>query len=89
MSDTQIKGGVLAKLSALFCADKNFRTFLMRRWPDADQIDTADQAAAQVKLVCEVESRKEFDNDVDAANRFHDRVRIPYVQWQLGRDAQA
>lgn len=80
------KGGVLAKLCALFCADVNFRTFLMRRWPDADQIDTAAQATAHVKLVCEIGSRKKLDNDPAAADRFHDRIRIPYVQWQLGRD---
>jgi len=82
------KGGQLAKLAALFCGKADFRTFLMRRWKDVDQIDTAQQAAEHIKLVCEVKSRKEFDNDAEAAARFHDRVRIPYVNWQLGRGAE-
>jgi hypothetical protein len=82
----ELKGGQLAKLAALFCAKADFRMFLMRRWPDADQIETPEQAAAWVKVVCDVKSRKEFDNDQAAADRFHDRVRIPYVQWQLGRE---
>ncbi|MFJ9451482.1 hypothetical protein [Herbaspirillum sp. NPDC101397] len=85
MTAPEIKGGMLAKLSALFCADENFRTFLMRRWPDADQIDTPAQATAHLKMVCEIDSRKQLDNDPAAADRFHDRIRIPYANWNMGR----
>ncbi|KAF1042580.1 MAG: hypothetical protein GAK35_02627 [Herbaspirillum frisingense] len=79
------KGGVLAKLCGILCNQSEFRTFLMRRWPDADVINTAAQAAEFVRLQCEVQSRKCFDLDAEAAERFHDRIRIPYVNWQLGR----
>lgn len=84
---SDMAGGALAKLAAIFSDQKEFRAFLSSRWPESGAVATAHQATELIKRVCAVESRKEFDNDSAAANRFHDLVRIPYVNWQLGRDA--
>ena len=81
----QAKGGALAKLAAILADQASFREFLSVHLPEFGEIETAAQATALVKQICGVESRKEFDNDSAAADRFHDRVRIPYVNWQLGR----
>ena len=85
----QLKGGALAKLAAIFCEQPQFRIFLNMKLPDPGQyILTAEQATEHLKMVCKVESRIEFDNDPEAAERFHDLVRIPYVNWQLHKDSE-
>jgi len=89
MSADNKKGGALAKLAAIFCAQSKFRIFLNEKLPDPHQdIATVEQATEHLKMVCKVESRIEFDNDPEAAERFHDLVRIPYVTWQLRKDSE-
>lgn len=83
---TTNKGGALAKLAGIFCGKAEFRQFLALRWADDAPYRTAEDAAVLVRRVCEVERRAEFDHDEAAAERFHDRIRRPYVDWQLGRD---
>ena len=71
-------------MAAIFCAQPEFQAFLDAKWRDDAPYNTAEKAADLVRRVCEVDSRAQFDNDAAAAERFHDRVRIPYVNWQLG-----
>lgn len=80
------KGGALAKLAGIFCEQEQFREFLAAKWQDDAPYDTTSKAADLVRRVCEVDTRAKFDNDPAAADRFHDRIRIPYVSWQLGRN---
>nr|DAH83257.1 MAG TPA: hypothetical protein [Caudoviricetes sp.] len=83
------KGGALAKLAAIFCEQSLFRAFLNEKLPDPHlHIGTAEQATEHLKMVCNVKSRIEFDNDPEAERRFHDLVRIPYVHWQLSKDSE-
>lgn len=84
---TETKGGVLAKLSALFCQQPEFRRFLDTLSALPHKIETPQQAADMVRQLAGVGSRREFDTDPAAAERFHCFVRIPYVNWQLGRRA--
>ncbi|MDT0355661.1 hypothetical protein RJO15_07790 [Herbaspirillum huttiense F1] len=85
MRAEQRKGGALAKLAGIFCQQPYFRAFLDEKWQDDAPYDTPEKAADLVRRVCEVDSRAAFDQDAAAADRFHDRIRIPYVRWQLGR----
>lgn len=82
---TTEKGGALAKLAAIFCDQPQFREFLSANWSDDAPYDTPSKAADLVRKVCEVSTRARFDIEPAAADRFHDRIRIPYVRWQLGR----
>lgn len=87
MSARRTKSGGLAKLAGVFCQDKRFLAFLDAEWHDDGPYDTPEKAADLVRRVCEVSSRAALDQDEAAAERFHERIRIPYVRWQLGRDA--
>ncbi|BEV15111.1 hypothetical protein HBDW_18990 [Herbaspirillum sp. DW155] len=87
MRAEQQKGGALAKLAGIFCREPQFRAFLDARWQDDAPYDTSEKAADLVRRVCEVDKRSKLDHDPAAAERFHDRIRIPYVNWQLGRSA--
>lgn len=84
MTAANKKGGALAKLAGIFCEKAEFHAFLTAKWADDAPYNTPIKAADLIRRVCEVDSRAKFDNDAAAAERFHDRIRIPYVRWQLG-----
>lgn len=87
MRADQQKGKSLAKLAGIFCQEPRFRAFLDAKWRDDAPYNTPEKAADLVRRVCDVDTRAAFDKDAAAAERFHDRIRIPYVNWQLGREA--
>lgn len=43
---------------------------------------TVDQAAEFIRVVCEVSSRRQLDQDADAAERFHQYLRRPFAAWR-------
>jgi hypothetical protein len=67
-----LKGGALAKLAGIFCQQVEFWAFC--------RADDADEARDWILGVCGIQSRRELDHDVQAAQRFHDRVRRPYME---------
>lgn len=69
----------LSQQAALCCQDARFRTFLAECDPDFQMYDL-DIAADQVRARCSVNSRREFDSDIDAANRWHD-LYSSYQAW--------
>ena len=64
------KGGQLAKLAAIWCADEHFQKWIMA----AD----ADSARKKICLKCGVTSRAELDHNKAAAHYFHMLIREPY-----------
>ena len=50
-------------------------------WP----ADNAEDAAAFVCELCEVDSRKDLDTDVLAGRVFHACIRQPFMVWQAKR----
>lgn len=66
--------GPLCWLAIGFCEQPEFLAFCCAR--------TAAEAAQFIKRTCEIESRKELDTDAQARQRFHDRIRRPYVRAQ-------
>lgn len=61
----------LARLSGQLCAREDFRAFC--------GTTTADEAAAFIRRVCRVKSRRELDHNPEARDRFHELVRKPFA----------
>jgi hypothetical protein len=59
---------------ALRCREPLFQRFL--------GAVSEDEAAEVVRRVCDVQSRGEIDRDPEAAGRFHEYIRIPFLQFQ-------
>ena len=72
-----VKGGALAKLAGMLCADPAFQSWLRdaqyREWDTVADgaVDATDHAARTIRLVCGVASRAQLDHDEAAAERFH------------------
>lgn len=67
------KGGELARLSGWWCGDELFRHWL--------GVDTAEDAAENVRMACGITSRAELDHNADAAQEFHRIYREPFRQY--------
>ena len=65
------KGGALARLSGMFCGQPEFLKFAGVPSPAA--------AAAWIRQTCGVESRADLDHVPEAARKFHNLVRKPYL----------
>jgi hypothetical protein len=79
------KGGPLAKLAGIWCADPAFWEWVnsVTRGGIFWHIKDADDAASFVREYCEVDSRAELDHDEAAAERFQRLIRGPYMKHQL------
>lgn len=77
------KGGALAKLAGMWCADKTFQA-----WLELDPDNAApNESGATLCLyaLCEIESRRELDHDPAAAERFNQLIRGPYMKWRASK----
>ena len=77
------KGGALAKLAGMWCADKTFQS-----WIDLDSDYCAgDENGAALRLyeICEIQSRRQLDHDPAAAERFNRLIRGPYMKWRASK----
>lgn len=59
---------------ALRCRESLFQRFL--------GVDSEEEAAQAVRGRCQVASRGEIDRNPTAAQRFHQFIRLPFVQFQ-------
>jgi hypothetical protein len=92
-ADDATKGGAIAKLAGILCGDNDFRMWLQSVAPrealalglkvSAD--DPAERAAVVVRCMCGVISRAELDHDSAAAERFHERIRKPWLAFKGGQ----
>lgn len=71
------KGGELAKLAGMMCADPEFREWLGAR--------TDDDAAQMIREQCGINSRAELDHDAEAAGVFHEEIRRPWAEFNQER----
>lgn len=79
----QPKGGALAKLAGMWCADATFQA-----WLETDPDNAApNESGATLCLyaLCEIESRRELDHDPAAAERFNQLIRGPYMKWRASK----
>lgn len=70
------KGGVWSQWVAMRCDEPDFQ-----RWLD---VDDGSAAAAKVRMLCQVASRADIDNDPDAQARFQARIRDPWMKHYQG-----
>lgn len=77
----------LCIMACVFCRDKQFH-----RWVEenialslADGQIGEDSAKQYILGTCGIESRNQLDTNETAAQRFHEKIRVPFTTW---RDAQ-
>lgn len=71
-----VKGGDLARMAGMWCADPEFRAW--------SQTESAEAAANWIRETCGVGSRAELDHNAEAAQAFHRLVRLPFMAWRAG-----
>ncbi|MBC8642119.1 hypothetical protein IAG25_35530 [Caballeronia sp. EK] len=42
-----------------------------------------EQCAEFIRLVCQIESRRELISNPDAEKRFHEQLRKPFLEWRV------
>jgi hypothetical protein len=78
--------GPLCEWAVMRCGEPTFQAWAALPRPKRWRIDDIDQspqgrAKAVILCLCDVQSRKELDTNPVAAQRLHDLVRRPYMQW--------
>jgi hypothetical protein len=76
------KGGPLAKLAGMLCAEPEFWDFLTHQCSLDEAIEGPLMAAEQVRLLCGIESRAELDSNLEAGAAFHRTIRSPWIKWR-------
>jgi hypothetical protein len=61
--------------------DPQFRAWVAQWMVPPREVDI-DTAAAFIRTVCEVESRRELEHDEEAQLRFHRYLRRPFLAWR-------
>lgn len=82
-AEDQPKGGALAKLAGMWCADKTFQSWLETD-PD-NAAPTENGAALCLYAMCNIQSRRQLDHDTAAAERFNRLIRGPYMKWRASK----
>lgn len=82
-AEDQPKGGALAKLAGMWCADATFQ-----QWLEIDPDNAAPNesgAALCLYALCDIQSRRQLDHDPAAAERFNRLIRGPYMKWRASK----
>lgn len=80
----------LCIMACIFCRDPQFQKWAgqqarAQRWVFTGCVMTVDDerlAKAFILAASEVKSRNDLDTNYHAAQRFHDRVRKPFLDWK-------
>lgn len=67
------KGGELAKLAGILCADPKFQDWI--------SATSEEDAATELRARCGVTSRAELDHNAKAATIFHEHIRKPWQEF--------
>lgn len=77
------KGGALARLAGMWCADPEFQAWLRQHYKV--KVSSPSDAAAFMRHECDVTSRAELDSNPAAERAFNNLFRLPYMAYQQGR----
>lgn len=82
-------GGALARWAAIQCTSSMFLQYLSENvtLPDGNTRPVEwwqrpDYVARWMRWMCQIESRADLDNNPEAANVFHNKIRRPYSEWR-------
>lgn len=82
----KLKGGAVARIAARWCRDPAFQQWIeersgrQRRHRGDEGPEQAEaMTRALILVACGINSRAELDHDADAAERFDELVRRPYL----------
>lgn len=75
----------LCIMACTFCRDPQFRQWMTREGPSINEA----RAKEIILGVCGITSRNALDTDPAAAERFHELVRKPFLEWKEQRDGNA
>lgn len=76
------KGGPLARLAGIWCADPGFRAWVSSHYNT--RVGNPEEAADVIRKVCGIPSRAELDHDPRARTLFDQHFRIPYNRYLQG-----
>ncbi|MDR3386904.1 MAG: hypothetical protein P4L92_07610 [Rudaea sp.] len=70
----------ICQIAGMLPRDPKFREWLST----ASQVErlTTDEAAEIVRTVCQITSRRELAENAEAARRFDNLLRRPFVEWR-------
>lgn len=71
-------------MACTFCRHPDFMEYLQEIDPQHEPW-TEGGAKKFILAACQVDSRGDLDRDLEAAKRFHELVRVPYLTWRAGR----
>lgn len=71
------KGGELARLAGQLCQNPEFLEY--------GNYESPEEAAADIRFACKIESRAELDHNPQAAAIFHESYRKPFIAWKESR----
>jgi hypothetical protein len=84
--------GGLTQLAGRWCKEPIFQGWLAENfepeWASSTPLPDAEHAAAIVRRICKIESRRELDTNPDAALRFEGYIRKPFREY-LDQQEQA
>lgn len=63
------------------CQEPEFREWIKTASLQGKQPETAEDAAAVVREVCGIKSRRELDTDMKARDLFQKKLDFPYTRW--------
>lgn len=69
------------QLACMLPRDPKFRAFVAQWMVPPREVDI-DTAAAFIRTVCEVKSRRELATDTEAQRRFNQFLRRPFLRWR-------
>jgi len=71
----------ILQLAGMLPRDPEFRTWVAQWMVPPREVDV-DTAAAFIRTVCEIDSRRELATDTEAQQRFHKFLRRPFCDWR-------
>jgi hypothetical protein len=69
------------QLAGMLPRDPQFRAWVSQYTVPPQSVD-ADQAAEFIRVVCQIDSRRQLAEDRQAEKRFHQFLRRPFVAWR-------
>lgn len=69
----------LCIMACLFCRDKQFQYWVHTQ---NGECQTEAEAKAFILKTAGIKSRNELDTNVEAAQRFHEQIRKPFLAWK-------